>query len=165
LTRFAYGLFLGLALAYLLGISARRFAASLSLHGIRTELSAALWLLASAPWIWLAAFAALVVRARGVLGAWPRAQQVESGSSLFDGGRHPAPLDPAELGAHYDSLFLSMHVLPITLPVAAVLAMVSSAVLSRREVGAALVLAIAGAAGFFALAALDPGGFFDWFVD
>ena len=163
LGRLGFAIVLGLVTTLLLGFLLRRQAMALRLQAIKSELSATLWALALVPWLWLAGFAALVVRARLVLGFWPYPQHQVAGGGPLDVVF--SPLDPKELGLHYDVLVHSVIALVPLLPVMAMVAIFSRAVLPRREVDLAIVIAIAGAISFGVLVVFDPGGYFDWFMD
>ena len=110
---------------------------------------------------WLAAFWALVFRARLLLGVWPQRHDASPLDDSFD----PSALDPNTLDGHYGLV----SVLSVGLPVIVLLALGSFAAtvpFPRARIRLSLALIWVGMTGLLAVTLFcDPFGFVDWFLD
>lgn len=147
--------FVAAAMTSLLGVT--HFVRSMS-----TDVLAGLQvLLTVVPTLWLALFAALVVRARLLLGFWPHPAYPDPSEAF---GIVWSPLDPKDLGLHYVIVLL---LIPVVLFSCVAIAPIWSGLHRRGDAMtriATRVYVIAMLA-FVCLWTVDPGQFVAWFVD
>lgn len=108
-------------------------------------------LLAGYPLVWMASVYLFVLRARLHLGFWPE----------------PSRPDPKDLGftVHHAVNWFGLAMVPGAVLAAVVLAVVGSRLGWRTKVWPSLSLATVSLVAVVATGRLDPGRFFEWFVD
>ncbi len=108
-------------------------------------------LLAWYPLVWLASVYLFVLRARFHLGFWPE----------------PSRPDPKNLGfaVHHAVNWFGLATVPGAIVAAVVLAVVESRIGRRTKAWPVLSLAAVSFVAVIATGRLDPGRFFEWFVD
>ncbi len=119
---------------------------------VRTGIASRLpLLLAWYPLAWLASVYLFVLRARLHLGFWPE----------------PSRPDPKDLGftIHHAANWFGLATVPGAIVAAVVLAVVGSRIGWRIKPWPALSLAAVSLVAVVATGRLDPGRFFEWFVD
>ena len=119
-------------------------------------------LLWPAPVAALALFAALVLRARWILGYWPYPRRFDPGRGVE--GIVLSPLDPKSMPIH-GTLVLITLLIGLLAILWAVPAYAFLRVSGRRAHPATLSILVAGWVTVFLLSVCDPGGFFAWFAD
>lgn len=112
----------------------------------------------SLPWSWLAAFVALVLRARLRIGAWPEPMRIEPRWTIGGGS-----IDPGEFPVHV--LLLWLGAIAVVLSLAAFAPTAWVALRARTPRSKSLTCAYAlGLVAFVVLWKVDPGGLVSWFI-
>jgi hypothetical protein len=114
-----------------------------------------------APAAWLAIFAALVVRACLEVGVWPVGR---SGNPLVS-TYVETTIDPAVFEVHTAATWLGPFGFQVVVPLALLLLVASAFVRDLRPRPSAVAGFGAGVLAIALLLSVDPGGYFDWFLD
>ncbi len=110
---------------------------------------------------WLLGFWTLVLRARSRRGEWPSGWSWNPVSET----PRPSPLDPKELGWHYDLVWLLTFGAIFLIPATLLLSAPGLVPPPRRYARGVWMLSVLLALACLATIGLDNGGLFNWFLD
>jgi hypothetical protein len=114
-----------------------------------------------APLVWLATFAALVVRARLHLGEWP----VGYSGSPFHSSYVRSNIDPGTFELHCGAVWIGLFGLHLLMPLGILVLVVSPFVRGVRPHPSAAVGFLVGGGSIAVLLGMDPGGYFNLLRD